>query len=86
MITGDSYQTIAISFQSDHFTEIERIVIKIFNIIILKLKERCIKSPQKEDWKQIADQFWEILNFPNRIGALDGNRVVIEAPSNIITL
>ncbi|XP_026819546.1 protein ALP1-like [Rhopalosiphum maidis] len=38
-------------------------------------------SPQKEDWERMANEFWEIWNFPNCIGVLDGKHV-IEAPAN----
>lgn len=58
------------------------IVIEVRNAIILKLKEECIKTPQKEDWERIANECWEIWNFPNCIGALDGKHVVIEALPN----
>lgn len=81
LATGDSYQTIAFSFRLGHST-VQGIVIEVCNAIILKLKEECIKTPQKEDWERISNEFWEIWNFPNCIGALDGKHVVIEAPPN----
>ncbi|KAL4136006.1 hypothetical protein QTP88_007580 [Uroleucon formosanum] len=61
---------------------VQGIVIEVCNAIILKLKEECIKTPQKEDWERIAIEFWEIRNFPNCIRALDGKHIVIEAPPN----
>ncbi|XP_025200465.1 protein ALP1-like [Melanaphis sacchari] len=79
--TGDSYQTIAFSFRLGHST-VQGIVIEVCDAIILKLKEECIKTPQKEDWERIANKFWEFWNFPNCIGALDGKHVMIEAPPN----
>jgi len=39
---------------------VQGIVIEVCNAIILKLKEECIKTPQKEDWERIANEFWEI--------------------------
>lgn len=34
---------------------------------------------KEDDWKTISYEFWEILNIPNCIGALDGKHTVIEA-------
>ncbi|CAI6363058.1 unnamed protein product [Macrosiphum euphorbiae] len=56
LATGDSYQTIAFSFRLGHST-VQGIVIEVCNAIILKLKEECIKTPQKEDWEQIVNEF-----------------------------
>lgn len=41
-----------------------------------------MSTPKEENWKTISNEFWEILNSPKCIGALDGKHVVIEAPPN----
>ncbi|KAL4104375.1 hypothetical protein QTP88_019676 [Uroleucon formosanum] len=79
--TGDSYQTIAFSFRLGHST-VQSIVLEVYSAIIFTLKDEYIPIPGEEDWKRIAKEFWEIWNFPNCIGALDGKHVVIEAPPN----
>lgn len=81
MGTGDSYQTIAFSFRLGHST-VQSIVLEVCSAIIFTLKDEYIPIPGEEDWKRIAKEFWEIWNFPNCIGALDGKHVVIEAPPN----
>jgi hypothetical protein len=61
---------------------VQSIVLEVCSAIISKLKEECLLIPSEEDWKRIAKEFWDIWNFTNCIGALDGKHVVIEAPSN----
>lgn len=79
--TGDSYQTIAFSFRLGHLT-VQSILLEVCSAIIFTLKDEYIPIPGEEDWKRIAKEFWEIWNFPNCIGTLDGKHVVIEAPPN----
>ncbi|XP_025420698.1 uncharacterized protein LOC112690816 [Sipha flava] len=79
--TGDSYQSIAFSFRLGH-SIVQSIVFEVCSAIISKLKEEYLSIPSEEDWKRIAKEFWDIWNFSNCIGALDGKHVVIEAPPN----
>jgi hypothetical protein len=36
----------------------------------------------EEIWKRIADEFRELWNFPNYVGALDEKHARIQTPSN----
>lgn len=38
--------------------------------------------PTQEKWKEIEKEFWEMWNFPNCLGTLDGKHVIIQAPCN----
>ena len=42
--------------------------------------------PTREDWRTMAKQFAWRWNFPNAIGAIDGEHVVMQAPSNSCSL
>lgn len=39
-------------------------------------------EPTEELWKELAEEFWEQTQFPNCIGALDGNHVMLKLPPN----
>lgn len=42
--------------------------------IIDKLLVEVMPPPKEKDWEKIADDFWNIWNFPNCLGAIDGKR------------
>lgn len=79
--TGDSFQTIAFSFRMGHST-VHLIVHDVCKSIIKQLFAQCIPTPDKKQWKEIANRFSSLWNFPNCNGALDGKHVQITAPAN----
>lgn len=81
LATGDSFRTIATSYRLGHST-VQSIVIEVCKAIIEKLMSITMPKPTADQWKKIAEEFWNIWNFPNCIGALDGKHVVIQAPAN----
>lgn len=44
------------------------------------LKEECFPELTQEHWEKIADCFYQITQFPNCIGAIDGKHVRIMKP------
>lgn len=58
------------------------IVVEVCTAIIQEMTEECMPTPTKENWLKISEEFWNIWNFPNCLGAIDGKHVVITAPAN----
>jgi len=81
LATGDSFKTIATSYRLGHST-VQSIVIQVCEAIIENLMSITMPKPTVAQWRKIAEEFWDIWNFPNCIGALDGKHVVIQAPAN----
>ena len=51
--------------------------------IWLAKNQKCLKAPTCADkWKKIADGMFQDWDFPNCIGALDGQHIAIECPGN----
>ena len=61
---------------------VHNIVIDVCNAIIEQMKEECMPVPTREKWLQISTNFWNLWNFPNCLGAIDGKHVVITAPAS----
>uniref|UniRef100_A0A6P7FDT2 Nuclease HARBI1 n=1 Tax=Diabrotica virgifera virgifera TaxID=50390 RepID=A0A6P7FDT2_DIAVI len=79
--TGDSFRTIAFSYRLGHSTT-QEIVGEVCKSIIKNLLSECMPIPAEARWKEIANEFWNLWNFPNCLGALDGKHVEIVAPAN----
>ncbi|KAL1276997.1 hypothetical protein QQF64_023670 [Cirrhinus molitorella] len=85
LATGDSFKTIAFSYQVGHST-VTGIVKDVASAIWAALVEDTMPVPKKEDWRAIADQFYARWNFPNCLGAIDGKHVLLQAPANLGSL
>ncbi|CAB3227698.1 unnamed protein product [Arctia plantaginis] len=78
LATGNSFRSLAFNYRLGEKT-VRYIVYETCTAIWNNMK---VPTPSEEDWKQIARKYWEKLNFPNCIGALDGKHVVFECPAN----
>lgn len=79
LATGDTMQTIAFSFRLGHST-VHNIVKEVCTVIIDCMLSEEMPTPTEADWLRIAQEFWDIWNYPNCIGAIDGKYVQIVAP------
>lgn len=61
-------------------TTIGIIVDSVCSAIWKLLSPIYLPSPKKEDWIKIANDFNEIWNFPNCVGAIDGKHISIICP------
>lgn len=81
LTTSDAMQTIAFSFCLGNAT-VQQIVYQVCEALWNSLQEQYLPAPTMETWIRNADQFWEKLNFPNVVGALDGKHICIQVPVN----
>ncbi|XP_034022473.1 protein ANTAGONIST OF LIKE HETEROCHROMATIN PROTEIN 1 [Thalassophryne amazonica] len=79
LATGDSYQTIADSFPVGVST-VSVIVPQMVTAIWDCLRESFMAVPTTEDWRSIAEEFYQRWQFPLCCGAVDGKHVQIQAP------
>jgi hypothetical protein len=61
---------------------VHSIVISTCEAIWKKLSPIELPQPTEEIWKNIAEEFYCIWQFPNCIGAIDGKHIQIQAPHN----
>ena len=82
LATRHSFSDLEADFKINR-TAISGIVIEVCNAIFDCLKEEYLKIPQtKEDWKRIDEKTQERWQFPNWIGAADGEHVSILHPKD----
>ena len=81
LATQDAITTTAYNFWMGASTA-RKIILNVCTAIWDVLAPIYMPVPSEEKWKSIADEFYERLNFPNCIGAIDGKHVMIQCPFN----
>ena len=79
LATGDDQKTIANIYRLGRST-VHNIIMSTCQVLFDVLQQKYMKPPVTEVWKIIANFFWDLWNFPNCIGAIDGKHVRIRAP------
>ncbi|XP_066587897.1 uncharacterized protein [Prorops nasuta] len=81
LATGDSPLTIALSFRVGEST-VRSLVKEVCSVLIKVLEPLYLALPNEEDWRHIANGYWNRWNLPNCIGAIDGKHIRIRCPPN----
>lgn len=76
---GDSVNTTARGFKIGK-SIVYKIIFETCNVIWNVLQPIYLPKPTAELWRCIAEDFYEIWNFPNCIGAVDGKHIQIQCP------
>ncbi|XP_071581623.1 uncharacterized protein [Temnothorax nylanderi] len=79
LATGDGYQTIALSYRIGRSTT-GQIIKETCDAIWDSFNADVLFTPTRNGWQKISDEFEEMWNFPNCIGALDGKHISIICP------
>ena len=86
LASGDSQVSLLYLFRMVK-KSVSRIVSETSEEIIQVLLQDYMSPPENEEqWKNIAQEFGNLLQFPHVVGAIDGKLVVIEAPAKSGTL
>ncbi|XP_052864342.1 uncharacterized protein LOC128270952 [Anopheles cruzii] len=81
LATGDSFQTIAISFRMGIST-VTGIVGQVCEQIWNVLQPVAMPAPTRHTWETTAADFYNLWGFPNCVGSIDGKHVKVICPSN----
>ncbi|KAG1946513.1 hypothetical protein F2P79_013391 [Pimephales promelas] len=77
--SGDSLVSLAFSYRLGH-----RTVVNSVHMVCAAIEKfmmgRFLPRPTQDTWREVAQGFWDKLNFPNCLGAIDGKHVVIQPP------
>ena len=79
LATGDSQQTISFSYRIG-LTTVSNIIAETCDALWIALQDYITSPSKPEEWKQFADDFWNVWNFPMCCGAIDGKHLVMQCP------
>lgn len=81
LATGDNQHTLSFAYRCGQST-VSHILAQTTRALVTVLKPIYLKPPSTVDeWRSIADGFWNEWQFPNCIGAIDGKHVQIQKPN-----
>ncbi|CAK1592720.1 unnamed protein product [Parnassius mnemosyne] len=81
LITGCSFKNLSFNFRMGIST-VHSIIHETIRVICDVLMPIVMQMPDEEMWEKVSRDFFNIWNFPNCLGAIDGKHVNIQAPDN----
>ena len=81
LATGDSFRSLGFRFRVG-FSTVAGIVNTVATAIWDCLVAEYMPVPTGREWKEIAENFHRLWNFPNCLGTIDGKHVQIQAPAS----
>ncbi len=82
LASGNRYTSLKFGFRVAHNT-ISLLVREVCQAIIEEYADEVISCPvATEEWRDIAEQFGRIWNFPQACDALDGKHVACKCPKS----
>ena len=82
LASGDSQQSMSFSYRMGKAT-VSNIIQETCQAIWDALNEEYLRPPTStEEWKNIANEYIELWNFPHCVGAIDGKHIAIQCPGN----
>jgi hypothetical protein len=79
LASGDQQKSIAKNYRVGRSTVCE-IIHETTDLIYQALQPRFLPVPSTAEWKLIADDFENLWQFPNCVGAIDGKHFEIPQP------
>ena len=81
LATGSSFRSLAFSFRMGVAT-VKKIIEETVSILWEVLQPLHMTVPNKEKFLEIAQEFYNVWNFPHVLGAIDGKHVKVKCPDN----
>lgn len=83
--TGQSFRSLEFSFRME-VTTVSKIIREILKVIWEILQPLHMKIPDEQDFRKVAHDYYNIWNFPNCIGSIDGKHIRLNCPAHSGTM